>query len=65
MPSGTLRVIGAALPLLRKQGSGHIIGVSSVAGLVASPIIGFYHASKWAFEAMHLPLQENSRAIDL
>ncbi|WP_348648628.1 SDR family NAD(P)-dependent oxidoreductase [Rhizobium sp. RHZ01] len=61
---GTLRVIQAALPL-RKQGSGHIIGVSSVAGLVASPIIGFYHASKWAFEAMHLPLQENSRAIDL
>jgi len=52
---GTLRVIRAAPPLLRKQGSGHIIGVSSVAGLVASPIIGFYHASKWAFEAMHLP----------
>ncbi len=62
---GTLRVIQAALPLLRKQGSGHIIGVSSVAGLVASPIIGFYHASKWAFEAMQLPLQENPRALDL
>ncbi|AYG62305.1 SDR family NAD(P)-dependent oxidoreductase [Rhizobium jaguaris] len=55
---GTLRVIQAALPLLRKQGNGHIIGVSSVAGLVASPIIGFYHASKWAFEAMHESLAQ-------
>ena len=55
---GTLRVIQAALPLLRKQGSGHIIGVSSVAGLVASPIVGFYHASKWAFEALHESLAQ-------
>lgn len=55
---GTLRVIQAALPFLRQQGSGHIIGVSSVAGLIASPIIGFYHASKWAFEAMHESLAQ-------
>jgi NADP-dependent 3-hydroxy acid dehydrogenase YdfG len=34
---GTLRVIQAALPLLRRQGSGHIIGVSSVAGIVCRP----------------------------
>ncbi len=50
---GALRVIQAALPILRKQNSGHIIGVSSVAGIVASPITGFYNASKWALEAMH------------
>jgi NAD(P)-dependent dehydrogenase (short-subunit alcohol dehydrogenase family) len=55
---GTLRVIQAVLPYLRQQGSGHILGVSSVAGIVASPISGFYNASKWAFEALHESLAQ-------
>lgn len=55
---GALRVIQAALPLMRQQGSGHIIGVSSVAGVVAGPMVGFYHASKWAFEALHESLSQ-------
>lgn len=50
---GTLRVIQAALPLLRQQGSGHVIGVSSSLGLVPRPLIGFYCASKAAVESMH------------
>lgn len=50
---GMLRVIQAALPLLRLQGSGHILGVSSAMGIVAAPLIGFYCASKWAVEALH------------
>lgn len=50
---GTLRVIQAALPLLRKQGSGHIVGVSSTLGMVSMPLIGFYCATKWAVEALH------------
>ncbi len=50
---GTLRVIQAALPLLRRQGSGHIVGVSSTLGIIAVPLIGFYCASKWAVEALH------------
>jgi len=37
---GTLRVIQAALPLLRRQGSGHIVGVSSGLGITAMPLIG-------------------------
>ena len=45
---GMLRVIQAALPLLRQQGSGHILGVSSGLGIVAMPLIGFYCASKSA-----------------
>lgn len=55
---GTLRVIQAALPLLRQQGSGHIIGVSSSLGIVAVPLIGLYCASKWAFEALHESLAQ-------
>jgi NADP-dependent 3-hydroxy acid dehydrogenase YdfG len=50
---GTLSVIQAALPILREQGSGHIIGISSTLGLVAMPVIGYYCSSKWAFEAIH------------
>ena len=50
---GPVSVIQAALPLLRKQGSGHIIGTSSNLGHVTLPVIGYYCSSKWAFEAIH------------
>jgi len=50
---GTLSIIQAALPLLRKQGGGHILGVSSGLGHVTTPLIGYYCSSKWAFEAIH------------
>jgi NAD(P)-dependent dehydrogenase (short-subunit alcohol dehydrogenase family) len=62
---GTLRVIQAALPLLRQQGSGHILGVSSGVGLVAFPIIGSYCASKWAFEALHESLAQEVKAFGI
>ncbi|TGM45513.1 SDR family NAD(P)-dependent oxidoreductase [Leptospira vanthielii] len=50
---GSLSVIQTALPLLRKQGGGHIIGVSSTLGHVSMPLVGYYCSSKWAFEAIH------------
>jgi NADP-dependent 3-hydroxy acid dehydrogenase YdfG len=50
---GPVTVIQAALPLLRQQGGGHIIGVSSNLGHVVIPVIGYYCSSKWAFEAVH------------
>ena len=50
---GPLAVIQTVLPLLRQQCSGHIVGVSSVAGIHTGPLSGFYSASKWAFEALH------------
>src|ERR1700710_2025231 len=50
---GALSVIQAALPLLRQQGSGHILGTSSGLGHVTMPVIGYYCSSKWAFEAIH------------
>ena len=39
---GTLSVIQAALPILRAQGSGHILPVSSVAGQISMPTSGVY-----------------------
>lgn len=62
---GTLRVIQAALPLLRQQGSGHILGVSSTVGHLAFPLIGHYCASKWAFEALHESLAQEVKAFGI
>ncbi len=47
---GALWVTQAVLPILRAQGAGHIIQVSSIAGVNALPTLGLYHASKWALE---------------
>jgi NAD(P)-dependent dehydrogenase (short-subunit alcohol dehydrogenase family) len=50
---GAVWVVQAALPYLREQGSGHIIQLSSAAGLIAMPLGGAYHASKWALEGLN------------
>jgi NAD(P)-dependent dehydrogenase (short-subunit alcohol dehydrogenase family) len=47
---GALWVTKAALPIMRAQGSGHIIQVSSIGGVNAFPTVGLYHASKWGLE---------------
>lgn len=62
---GTLRVIQAALPLLRAQGSGHIIGVTSGLGLLAAPFLGMYCTSKWAGEALHETLAAEVKAFGI
>ena len=62
---GTIRVIQAALPLMREQGSGHIIGVSSGLGLVAMPLIGYYCTSKWAVEALHESLAQEVKPFGI
>ncbi len=50
---GPVAVIQAALPYLRKQGYGHIVGTSSNLGHITLPVIGYYCSSKWAFESIH------------
>ncbi|MDN3547823.1 SDR family NAD(P)-dependent oxidoreductase [Mucilaginibacter aquaedulcis] len=62
---GTLAVIKAALPLLRQQGGGHILGVSSGLGHVTMPVIGYYCSSKWAFEAIHESLAAEVKAFGI
>lgn len=62
---GMVRVLRAALPLLRQQGSGHILGVSSGLGITSLPLIGFYCATKWAVEAMHEALAQEVKAFGI
>ncbi|MFD7307913.1 SDR family NAD(P)-dependent oxidoreductase [Promicromonospora sp. NPDC059942] len=45
---GVVNVTRAALPVLREQGAGHIIQISSVGGRIGGPGLGAYQAAKWA-----------------
>jgi NAD(P)-dependent dehydrogenase (short-subunit alcohol dehydrogenase family) len=64
---GALWVTQAALPIMRGQGSGHIIQVSSIGGVTAFPEVGLYHASKWGLEAFSqsLSLEVGRFGIDV
>ena len=49
---GTVRVNRAVLPHMRRQGSGVLMHISSGAGSLVAPSMGFYSASKFALEAL-------------
>jgi NAD(P)-dependent dehydrogenase (short-subunit alcohol dehydrogenase family) len=55
---GVLNVMRAALPVMRKQRSGHIINMSSVAGVVGLKHCSAYGASKFAVEGLSLSVVE-------
>jgi NAD(P)-dependent dehydrogenase (short-subunit alcohol dehydrogenase family) len=45
---GVVNVTKAALPVLRQQGTGHVIQVSSIGGRLATPGLSAYQTAKWA-----------------
>jgi NAD(P)-dependent dehydrogenase (short-subunit alcohol dehydrogenase family) len=47
---GPIQLVRAALPHLRSQGGGRIIGLSTYGGQAALPGGSLYHASKWGLE---------------
>ena len=49
---GVLRVCRAALPVMRAQGEGLIVNVSSLGGVIALPFQALYSASKFAVEGL-------------
>jgi NADP-dependent 3-hydroxy acid dehydrogenase YdfG len=55
---GALWITQAVLPIMRKQKSGHILQVSSIGGVTTFPIVGLYHASKWALEGFSETLSQ-------
>lgn len=49
---GTLELTNSVLPLMRRQGHGRVVMVSSILGRVAVPWRGAYNASKFALEGI-------------
>jgi short-subunit dehydrogenase len=49
---GPLTLIQSLIPVMRDQGSGRIINISSLGGRTAFPFGGLYSASKFALEAL-------------
>ena len=53
---GVVRMIQAVLPHMRKQKTGHIINISSIAGVVSNPALGIYSATKHSIETISASL---------
>jgi NAD(P)-dependent dehydrogenase (short-subunit alcohol dehydrogenase family) len=49
---GVVDMVKAVLPGMRERGSGHIVNISSMAGLVANPPNVYYSSTKHAMEAL-------------
>jgi NADP-dependent 3-hydroxy acid dehydrogenase YdfG len=57
---GVLYCTHAALPLMREQGSGHIVNISSVAGRVARQGAGVYNLTKFGIGAFSESLRQEA-----
>jgi NAD(P)-dependent dehydrogenase (short-subunit alcohol dehydrogenase family) len=64
---GVVRVCRAVLPIMRAQGKGRIITISSIGGVFAIPYQGFYSASKFAVEGYSeaLSLETKGFGVDV
>jgi len=62
---GTGRMIWAVLPGMRKQRSGCIVNVSSLAGLRGFPALGYYNATKFAVEGLSAALRQEVEPLGI
>lgn len=62
---GVIRVIQTVLPIMRMQNRGHIINISSIAGLMGLPYRSIYSASKFAVEGLTESLRTEVRKFGI
>ncbi|WP_221391515.1 oxidoreductase [Dyadobacter sp. NIV53] len=62
---GLARLTQLALPQMRKQKSGIIVNITSTGGKLSSPLGGWYHASKYAVEALSDSLRMEVRQFGI
>lgn len=62
---GVMRLCRQVIPLMREQGNGRIINISSMAGVVGLPFQGLYSASKFAVEGLSEALRLEVEAFGI
>lgn len=62
---GVLHVLKAALPTMRRQRSGTILNISSIAGWMSFPGSGIYGSSKFALEGMSESLRAELEPVGI
>ncbi len=62
---GAVNMIKAVLPGMRARGSGHIVNMSSMTGLVANPPNAYYSSTKFALEAITEALATEVRPLGI
>lgn len=60
---GVIRMTNAVLPIMRRQGKGRIINLSSILGLIPAPYSALYAASKHAIEGYSESLDHETRVF--
>jgi NAD(P)-dependent dehydrogenase (short-subunit alcohol dehydrogenase family) len=62
---GALRLCQQVIPVMRGQGNGRIINISSMAGVIGLPFQGLYSASKFALEGLSEALRLELEPFDI
>lgn len=62
---GHLDVTRVVLPIMRRQQSGHILNLSSVAGFIGAPGVGVYCIAKFALEGMSEVLAAEGKPLGI
>jgi NAD(P)-dependent dehydrogenase (short-subunit alcohol dehydrogenase family) len=63
--SGPFLMSKAALPVMKRQGGGHIVNVASTAAKRAWPNASAYHASKWGLLGLSHALHTEARRYNI
>ncbi|MBZ9851451.1 oxidoreductase [Mesorhizobium sp. CA14] len=62
---GVIRMINAVLPIMRRQGKGRIVNLSSVQGFIPAPYFALYSATKHAVEGYSESLDHELRPFGI
>jgi NAD(P)-dependent dehydrogenase (short-subunit alcohol dehydrogenase family) len=62
---GLMHLTNAVLPQMRSRRSGHIINFSSIGGLAGFPLLGYYHATKFAVEGISETLSQEVAPLNI